>query len=195
MTKPLIIGLTGYKRSGKDTVAKILHNKLTNLEYDVKKYMLASLIKTTLSNLTGLNLKQLEQIKDNPVMIDPLFTYRDVLIAIADRYKEKYDINVHYEYMRHHILNDQPDIAIITDIRYPYEADLIKKDFSNVCIIKIYRPDVKVDTSHSSETSVKLIDEDTVIINDGSIKDLENKVDAIIGNYLNDKLEIIKKSI
>ena len=193
MTKPLIIGLTGYKRSGKDTVARILHNKLIDLGYNVEKYMLASLIKTTLSNLTGLNLKQLEQIKDDPVMIDPLFTYRDVLIAIADRYKEKHNDYIHYEYMRDHILNDQPDIAIITDIRYPYEAGLIKKDFSNVCIIKIYRPDVKVDTSHSSETSVKLIDENTTIVNDGSIRDLENKVDVIISNYLKDKLEIIRK--
>jgi len=184
VNKPLIVGLTGYKRSGKDTVARILCNKLTNLGYNVEKYMMASLIKTTLSNLTGLNLKQLEHIKDDPVMIDPLFTYRDVLIAIADRYKEKHDEYIHYKYMRHHILNDQPDIAIITDIRYPYEVGLIKKDFSNAHIIKIFRPGVKADSSHSSEISVKLIDEDGIIINDGDIKDLKNKIDVIINNYL-----------
>jgi len=195
MTKPLIIGITGYKRSGKDTVARILHNKLTNLGYDVEKYMLASLIKTTLSNLTELNLKQLEHIKDDPVMLDPLFTYRDILIAIADRYKEKHGEYIHYKYMRHHILNDCPDVAIITDIRYPYEADLIKKDFPNTHIIKIYRPGIEVDTSHSSETSVKHINDDTVIINDSSVKDLENKIEIILNNYLTDKLKIIKEDI
>ncbi len=175
MNETLILGITGYKRSGKDTVGRIIKQYYNQQGYKCRKYMLADLIKKTLCELTGLSITGLENIKDNDVTENPSFTYRDALIAFADRYKEKYGKEVHYNYIKDQILKDQPDIAIITDIRYPFESELFRGDF-NTKIIRVIRPSIKVDTSHSSETSIDDIDPDYVIVNDGSIKDLENRI-------------------
>jgi len=175
----LVIGITGYKRSGKDTVGKIIKQYYDQQGYKCRKYMLADLIKRTLCKLTGLSITGLENIKDSKIIEDPSFTYRDALIAFADRYKEKHGKEVHYNYTKGQILKDQPDVAIITDIRYPFESELFRRDF-NTKIIRVIRPGINVDMSHSSETSIDEIDPDYIVVNDGSIIDLENKVNEVL---------------
>ena len=179
MSKIKVIGLTGIKRSGKDTVGKIIKKYYTKKNIYVRKYMLAQLIKDTLCSLTGYSLTGIELVKDNSIVKEPEFTYRDALIAFADRYKEKYGIDVHYKYTKNKILRDKPKVAIITDIRYPFEAQLFINDFDTT-IIKVVRPGIEVDTSHSSETSIDAIYPDYEIINDGTVKDLEKKVIEVL---------------
>ena len=179
MNKISVIGITGYKRSGKDTVGKIIKQYCNQQGYKCRKYMLADLIKRTLCKLTGLSITGLENIKDDNIIEDPSFTYRDALIAFADRYKGKHGKEVHYNYTKDQILKNQPDIAIITDIRYPFETELFRGDF-NTKIIRVIRPGIKVDNSHSSETSIDDIDPDYIIVNDNDIDVLKNKVHELL---------------
>jgi hypothetical protein len=67
---------------------------------------------------------------------------------------------------------------IITDTRFPNEAEAIKK--ADGIIIRVDRPGVKPINPHPSETGLDDWKFDYVINNDGSLKDLTKKVNKIL---------------
>jgi hypothetical protein len=67
---------------------------------------------------------------------------------------------------------------IITDTRFPNEAEAIKK--ADGIIIRVERPGVKPINPHPSETGLDDWKFDYVINNDGSLKDLTKKVNKIL---------------
>jgi hypothetical protein len=67
---------------------------------------------------------------------------------------------------------------IITDTRFPNEAEAIKK--ADGIIIRIERPGVKPINPHPSETSLDKWDFDYVIVNDGSLADLTKKIKKVL---------------
>lgn len=66
------------------------------------------------------------------------------------------------------------DTIIIKDIRFENEADFIRK--RNGAIWHIERPNSVRVSPHSSEAGIDKLAKDQVIINDGSIEDLEKKI-------------------
>ena len=67
----------------------------------------------------------------------------------------------------------------ITDVRFPNEADAVRK--AGGVVIKVRRPFLEnVLDEHPSEASVDLIAEDFLILNDGSLEDLEEKTLRIV---------------
>lgn len=71
-----------------------------------------------------------------------------------------------------------PSKWIITDTRFPNEAQAIKD--KRGIIIRVERPGVDPTNLHESETALDDYPFDYVIVNDGSIKDLEIKVREIL---------------
>jgi hypothetical protein len=67
---------------------------------------------------------------------------------------------------------------IVTDTRFPNEAEAIKK--ADGIIIRVERPGVKPINPHPSETGLDDWKFDYVINNDGSLKDLIKKVNKIL---------------
>lgn len=64
---------------------------------------------------------------------------------------------------------------IITDVRFPNEAEAIRA--AGGIVFKVVRPSLGVsDDEHPSETSVDLIEADHTIINDGTLADLRTKL-------------------
>lgn len=78
------------------------------------------------------------------------------------------------------------DNIIISDARLPEEIEDIKKRFDNVISIEIQRPNFVNELSSSEKKHITEIGLDNYksydykIINDGSLKDLENKVESFI---------------
>ena len=67
---------------------------------------------------------------------------------------------------------------IITDTRFPNEAEAIKK--AGGIIIRIERPGIDPVNLHTSETSLDNWDFDHVVVNDGSITDLTKKIKKVL---------------
>lgn len=72
---------------------------------------------------------------------------------------------------------------IITDVKFPNEAKAIK-DRANSLLIRVERPNFVSENNHESETALDNYEGfDKVIINDGNIEDLIEKVRAIWEKY------------
>lgn len=82
------------------------------------------------------------------------------------------------------------EAAIITDVRYANEADEIRSferwsTFYSF-IIKVDRPDTGTDvySSHPSEAGVDDIDADVLIVNRGTLEDLRNEVRDVMDEFM-----------
>lgn len=74
------------------------------------------------------------------------------------------------------------DRIIITDARFPNEVIGIKK--KKGIVVKIIRPSVVSTSTHPSETSLNnYTDWDYVIVNDGTLEQLEEKVERMLRHF------------
>jgi dephospho-CoA kinase len=76
-----------------------------------------------------------------------------------------------------------PRVAHVTDMRFLNEYNVLKKNSAwKVYVIKLYRPRATTTTAakHVSETEYEKIPADFIVKNDGSLKDLYAKLDAIV---------------
>ena len=174
--KPLIYLISGKARHGKDTTADMIKNyyekdnkKVITLQYSsyIKEYA------KKISNWDGREetkprelLQQLgtEVIRRN---IDSLF-FVDAIIK---------DIKV-YSYFF--------DVIIVSDIRTPEEIDYPKNTFENSYSINVRRTNfedglTEEQRKHYTEIALDNYDKfDYIIMNDGSMEDLKNKVEKIL---------------
>ena len=79
-------------------------------------------------------------------------------------------------------LKTDPNTKIImSDVRFQNEIDMIHN--LGGYIIKLNRPTINNTDAHESEKNIDNLKGDFNIINDGSLQDLYNKVDEIIGKF------------
>jgi hypothetical protein len=191
-----LIGLVGKARSGKDTVGKHIENN-----YNGKCYALADPIKDLARTLFLFDEEQLygskKEIIDERWGITPRQTFQmigtnimqfaiygfmpDLLNKVPIR---QFWLKHFNEWLTkfHSESNNKEKVVIVTDIRFPHEADMIKE--MNGILIKIERPDL--DTSneqykHCSETAD--ISCDFLIHNDNTMEKLYQNVDEILTKY------------
>jgi hypothetical protein len=69
------------------------------------------------------------------------------------------------------------DVAVITDVRYPNEAERVQA--LGGCVIEVTRPGLNSD-GHASETPLPRELVDLVIENDGTLEDYANKLDSAL---------------
>ena len=169
-----IFVIAGKARHGKDTVASIIgeiykDKKVINLSYGsyIKEYA------KKISNWDGFEEtkpRELLQTLGTEVIrknIDEDFFIK----RLCD------DIKVYSYYF---------DVITISDARFPKEIDAPKEMFDNVYSIKVVRngfssPLSDKEQAHSTETALDNYDNyDFVIENDGTIEDLEKKVEKIL---------------
>lgn len=112
-----VIGLTGDRESGKDTIADLL---VDNWEYE--KLELAGLAKEILCKKYGLKIEELKDRKTKEF-------FRPEIIEIAEKLKEL-DINFHCKVVRIQML-DLIELGktnfCISDVRFPYEATFFRQ--------------------------------------------------------------------
>jgi hypothetical protein len=182
------IGLSGYARSGKDTVAGILIDEGWKRFAFADKLKLAVLrLDPIIENVNG-RYTVSTAIKDfGPEKTKELFPeYRRLLQVMGTEVgRDMFGDNFWVDQALREVQDD--DLAVFTDCRFPNEAQAIK-DRGGV-VWRVERPGFGPINGHASETSLDDWDFDGIIQNNGTLDDLTYKV----GIYSRDLLEATTK--
>jgi hypothetical protein len=181
----MIIGLSGYARSGKDTVADHLVST-----YDFAQYSFAASMKEAMYRL-------------NPIVhSDNIGTFRyQGLVDVygLDKVKEEYPevrrllqvfgTEVGREMFGENFWVDlvldniKSFHTVISDVRFVNEADAIKNEGGVVW--RVNRMGIGPVTGHSSETALDNYNFDAIIDNNSDMLSLYKNVDSLIGEVTN----------
>lgn len=190
----MIIGICGKKRSGKDTIADILVNNYNFIKYayaDPIKDIIKIIFKwddkriedketidpywgisprQALQNI-GTELFQFELGKQVPLFNDTIG--RNIWVKVFESWYSRLPKNTN---------------VVVSDVRFQHELNGLLA--MNAVIVKVERPNYKMEDSHSSETSLNNIQNyDYLITNDKTKTYLENQITGIINHIiLNEKI-------
>jgi hypothetical protein len=188
----MIIGITGRKRSGKDTVAAYLRD-----EYSFVRYQMASPLKKAVCALFGWDA---DIVEDGPEKeaIDPTYgiSPRQVMQfmgfelgkELGDRFPEFESTTSRQLYVKRmqQFIEAHPTFHIvIPDIRMPYEVDAIRA--LGGYMIRVARDLTPNSDMHATESFVDTMFVDAEIQNTGSIEELYESVDIIMKSQLSEK--------
>lgn len=176
----LLVGLSGYARSGKDTAAAAL----SDLGFERRAF--ADTVKTSLYRLNPLVPDGDEYGRLSTVVDDEGW----------DRAKNRTEVRALLQRLGTQAgrmvlgddiwvdtaLRDLPERAVFTDVRYQNEADTIRSRHG--IVIRIERPGVGPVNGHSSESGLEGFRFDAVIQNDGTVAELHTNVGAEVRRWL-----------
>ena len=176
----MIIGIAGYKGAGKDTAGSVLVKK-----YGFIQLSFAKPIKDLVSKMFSLDRDMLEgntiasRLKREQ-KIEDAFNYsgRDLLQIIGTGMRDIIHQDIWVEAVKK--LCDINKNYVITDVRFPNEVTMINQ---NGFVIGVKRFGYRGDT-HISERALDNTALPYIVQNDGSMQDLRNKVDALVGPKL-----------
>lgn len=160
----MLIGLSGQKRSGKDTVYGMmklrLHTKLPGIL--VQKYAFADEVKRYAKEYFNVDLEN-----------TPKESYRYILQGIGEMMRNE----VSETYWINKVLakygGELPSLGVITDVRYPNEVETILQHGGKV--LRITR-DMERNDTHPSEIALSDDDFSDIIDNSGTMEQLKMKV-------------------
>lgn len=192
----MIIGLSGYAKSGKDTVAEIIQ-ELQPDKWEVRKF--SGKLKQIASILTGIPAFKFEDQDFKTSMLGEEWwknygdfyhqtTVRDFLqILGTDAIRNGLHSNAWVnalmaDYRPKKLSEYNPSRWIVTDVRFPNEAEAIK-DRGGV-IIRIDRPGVEPVNAHPSETALDNWDFDYRIANASDLVALRQTVEVLLNKIL-----------
>ncbi len=176
MTKPVIIGFGHRKRSGKDTVGQYLVN-----QYKFKKLSFADPLKQAAKLICGFSDEQCYGSDIDKETTDPYwgFSPRWFMQRFGTEVGRAIDSDLWVKAM----LRQAQKIpsVVVCDVRFPNEAKAIRDQGG--LVIRVDRPSLgPLTDTHPSETSLEGFEYDDVIVNDGSLEDLYDKVDEFMFN-------------
>jgi hypothetical protein len=167
----MIIGLTGYARSGKDTVAKILvdnygytrvafADKIRELLYETNPQVGSTRL-VSLVNEYGWDVA-----KASPEV-------RHLLQELGVGARKVFGAGFWVHEAMKTMLNDpRPDMNyVVTDVRFLNEADMIKVNKGQIW--RVQRTGVEAVNSHISEMQMDNYEVNQTFVNNGTIEDLE----------------------
>ena len=178
-----VVGLGCTAQVGKDTAAEYLERKYPGR---VKRVAFADKLKKTAMDLFGLSWEQCYGPTEVKEAIDPRYgkSPRQIMQELGEKMREIYeDIwvdTVFYTTIPSHE-KEGFDCFVISDMRYPNEADGIHSRRGHVVKIKREGVGVIAGKEHSSETAMRdYQDFDFVIENNSSFWDYFDKLDQLM---------------
>ena len=179
----MIIGFGHRKRSGKDTCGQ----HLTDM-FGYGRVAFADPLKQAAMIIFGLTEQQCYGTEQDKATIDPRWgkSPRQLLQDLGESMR-KIDENVWVksaEAAIDRVLKDTVRFhgAVITDVRHPNEAQMIRS--LGGIVVRVDRPSLgPLTDTHPSETSMEGFEYDEVILNDGTIEDLHQRVTKILMEY------------
>jgi deoxynucleotide monophosphate kinase-like protein len=193
----MIIGLTGRKGAGKDTVGQMLVE-----HYDFTRIAFADKLKEAVANLFGITVAEVEAMKTQPNAEVHLFLENEIFVPAKGDPNHTPYVAFPYRYFLQRFgtemgrntfgedfwvklwleaLPDKGDV-VATDVRFENEIHAVRA--SGGKIIEIIRPGHEPD-GHASEEPLDQYLIDEWIGNDGTIEELRAKVDFTIGGLIN----------
>lgn len=180
-TAPKIIGLAGYARSGKDTVAGIINRLYGHTVLSFSDILREFLYAQNLHLSTGVSLNFLvdqfgwEKTRDRYPEVRELQQLTGTEAA-RNILGESVWIDA---WARRTDWGSEPTVN--PSVRFPNEADAIKR--LGGVIYRIVKPGIKAVNDHPSDTALDDWDYDGLMMNDGSLIDLEGEVQRILGEF------------
>jgi hypothetical protein len=170
----MIIGLSGYAQSGKNTVGDILvdhhgfiqlafANPIRDLLYEINPYVKPDFRVQGLVNGYGWDKAKVENEE-----------LRELLQRLGVAGREMIDEYLWVALTMSQIKDPQEGKYVITDVRFPNEAAAIQSQGGQIW--RIERPGVDAANAHISETAMDPWSFDETIVNDGTIEDLVKKI-------------------
>lgn len=181
----MIIGLSGYAQTGKDTVAEYLvaqHGyRRVAFADPIRKalYKLNPII--SLGEFAGVHLAQaVDGLDWEEVKRQSPETRRLLQVFGTEVGREMFGADFWVNQAMGNA--GKFDKIVLTDVRFPNEYRAIKN--REGIIIRIVKPGTGAINAHASETALDNFSFDATIINDGSIHDLNQKIDSVIKERL-----------
>lgn len=189
----MIIGLTGLKGSGKDTVAAYLIK-----EYGYERQAFADKLKRSAAALFDINPAEFEALKNDPTAFVSI-GFKGAPEGLASamwspsreisvrEYLQRYGTEAHRDIFGADFWVDQllpvggyyaDRNIVITDTRFISESDRIK--FLSGVVVRVYRGTASADDLHASEQEQLEIEADYEIDNTGTLDELPKKVDEML---------------
>lgn len=177
MTSPLLIGLAGKARSGKDTAGDFLSQ-----HYDLERYSFAAPLKEMLTSVFG------DLFYDGD---------REAVLPWLGKSPRQLMQTLGTEWGRHQVHEDlwwllaqrrwkdvqcsgNPGL-VITDVRFDTEAKHILA--AGGLLIEIIRPDRQQVSEHQSEAGLSSGIDRAFVHNDGTLDDLRNNLIAVVEQW------------
>jgi dephospho-CoA kinase len=177
----MIIGLSGYAQSGKDTLAKVLveeHGYIRVAFADkIREFLYEMNPLTEVIGFEPIYLKERvdrdgwEKAKQNPHIRRIL---QNAGVAARKTFGANHWVLEAYKTM------DLDKNYVVTDVRFLNEAEWVNT-FSGQ-IWRVERPNVTAVNLHVSESELDGYVFDSVILNDGTLEDLKDKVASALGS-------------
>lgn len=176
----ILIGLTGKKRSGKDTVAGYIKTYFEKQGKTVQIEAFARPIKDIMNQVFHISNETIELDKEVPIQKWGNRSPRVLMQTIGDALR-KIDSDVFIKHMKHRIQTSNADIFIISDIRFANEADLIQREQGGMiwCIDAGLRIGDSKDT-HKTERGIPAKYFDYTLYNNESQDHLSKEVYQIL---------------
>ncbi len=179
-----IIGLGCTAQVGKDAAAEYLEKLYPG---KVKRVAFADKLKQVAMDVFGLSWEQCYGSQEVKETVDPRYNMspREIMQGIGDKLRKVYSdvwIDAVFNVTIPKFAAQGFDCFVISDVRYPNEADKIHK--MGGAVVKITREGsgVTVGASHSSETSMNNYqDFDFVLENNGGFEEYYRKLDQLMG--------------
>ncbi len=188
MVNTNIIGITGRKRHGKDTLGDYL---VKNHGYT--KIGFADALKEACRHIFGFNDEQLygdlKEVDDEFWKTSPRKVlqyvgtdlFRDQIANIMPDVKSDIWIKV----VENKILQNPDKRYVITDVRFENELEFLKKH--NALTIKVQRDTLTNVDSHVSESYIDQLETKYKILNNGTLEELYQKLDNVINFTIHNK--------
>lgn len=191
-TLPPLVGLIGKKRAGKDTFAAVLVEEfgfarvafadpLKEMAYTIDPLLPADgtdrySLCEAVEDMGWERVKDeypearrfLQNLGDGVRQFDPEFWVR---AGMAKANALRTESTTLYAWAKNEVATLGPYPVVITDVRYPNEADAIR-DAGGI-LVRIVRPGVDDGDTHASETALDRYDADQLVLNDTSLTDLQ----------------------
>lgn len=190
----VIIQIGGFKRSGKDTISKMIANHYQSSGKLVDIFHYADPLKQIAASIFDISLEQLDEFKNNKTELYRFNTYeepckvtdfREILMKIGNEaIKPVFGSDVWQKIMLEKIEKSEADIIIIPDFRFAVEH------IPNAVTIRINNSDIINDTDHPSETELIDFDFDMSIDNTNYSQNQEEisyYCEQMIDNYIKQK--------
>ena len=176
MKKKRIIAIAGKKGSGKDTVGRII----TDVRPEFKKRDFADSIKSFLVDAFDIAPWKLEDRTEKEKPMDKWWgkSPRDLMKDVGDGLRASVHRDIWVDVLFDGIRD--LDEVVITDLRFKNEFKKCKE--GGVFIIKVVRPEIDSSDTHISEVDLDDIPDsefDAIIVNDGSLERLKEKVNEL----------------
>lgn len=171
----MIIGITGYKRHGKDSVCAAI----CGLERRAQRIALADPIKAAAREWYGLSHDQTDG--DLKESLDERWglSARQIMQRLGTEVARSIHADTWIRYLLAQTAKQPQTLWVVPDVRFQNEAAVLRA--AGAHIWRVHRPSLAPSGDlHASEAEIELISADVQLMNHGSLEDLHVQVESAL---------------